>query len=112
MDDFTKTLQIAALNDLARRHIGIRSKAMKTMGIMALELETQTEILEKVSTFDNFNEDNDPYKERDFGAFDHKGNSIFWKIDYYDQNLEHGSEDPTDETKTVRLLTIMLSNEY
>jgi hypothetical protein len=25
----------------------------------------------------------------DFGAFDHAGKRIFWKIDYYDQALEY-----------------------
>ena len=112
MENFTKTLQIAGLNDLARKHIGIKSKAMITSGISSLEPETQTEILEKVSTFDDFTDDNDPYKERDFGAFEHKGNSIYCKIDYYAPDMEHGSDDPTDESKTVRLLTIMLSSEY
>ena len=112
MENFTKTLQIAGLNDLARKHIGIKSKAMITSGISSLEPETQTEILEKVSTFDDFTDDNDPYKERDFGAFENNGNSIYWKIDYYAPDMEHGSDDPTDESKTVRLLTIMLSSEY
>jgi Protein of unknown function (DUF3768) len=40
------------------------------------------------------------------------GERIFWKIDYYDENLEHGSEDPSDLFKTTRVLTIMLAGEY
>ena len=112
MEDLTKTLQIASLNDLARKHIGIKSKAVITNGISALGHKTQAEILDKVSMFDTFNEDNDPYQERDFGSFKHEDNLIYWKIDYYSPDMEHGSEDPTDEKKTVRLLTIMLSNEY
>jgi Protein of unknown function (DUF3768) len=55
--------------------------------------------------------DNDPYKERDPGAFVH-GNRIFWKIDYYDTTLTKGSEDPSDPKQTVRVLTIMLASEY
>lgn len=51
------------------------------------------------------------YGERDFGAFDHAGERIFWKIDYYDRTLRHGSEDPSDPTQTVRLLTIMFASE-
>jgi Protein of unknown function (DUF3768) len=57
-----------------------------------------------------------PYGEHDFGAFtfDHEGESlrIFWKIDYYAPDLLHGSEDPADPAQTIRVLTIMLAEEY
>jgi hypothetical protein len=67
---------------------------------------------EKVETFDLFTQDNDPYGERDFGAFEHNGARIFWKIDYYDLTMTNGSEDPSDPKQTVRVLTIMLASEY
>ena len=41
-----------------------------------------------------FMPDNDPYGERDFGAFDLAGQRLFWKIDYYDRDLRAGSENP------------------
>lgn len=72
----------------------------------------QSAIREKVETFDAFTPDNDPYGECDFGAFEHNGERIFWKIDYYDTALSKGSEDPTDPQQTVRVLTIMLASEY
>jgi hypothetical protein len=53
-----------------------------------------------------------PHGERDFGAFDHDGRRIFWKIDYYDRALHHGGEDPSDPGQTARVLTIMLASEY
>jgi hypothetical protein len=56
--------------------------------------------------------DNDPQGERDFGAFEHNGDRIFWKIDYYAHDMEHGSEDASDPRQTVRVLTIMLASEY
>jgi hypothetical protein len=37
-------------------------------------------IREAVENFDAFTPDNDPYGERDFGAFEHNGDRIFWKI--------------------------------
>ena len=71
-----------------------------------------TEDQEKVEMFDSFTEDNDPHGERDFGAFEHEGQRIFWKIDYYDRSLTYGSENPADPQQTVRVLTIMLASEY
>jgi len=50
--------------------------------------------------------------ERDFGVFEHQGQKLFWKIDYYDPTLSFGSEDPTDLSKTHRVLTILLASEY
>jgi Protein of unknown function (DUF3768) len=46
----------------------------------------------------------DPYGERDFGGFEHQGEKIFWKIDYYDKSMKKGSEDPSDRGQTVRVL--------
>ena len=57
-------------------------------------------------------EGDDPYGEHDFGAFDHAGQRIFWKIDCYDPTEEFGSEDPADPSKTMRVLTILLADEY
>jgi hypothetical protein len=74
--------------------------------------ETQTAIRGKAETFDAMTPDNDPHGERDLGAFEHNGQRIFWKIDYYDRTLTKGSEDASDPTQTVRVITIMLASEY
>lgn len=111
MTDST-TKRIAELNDLCRKAMGVTGRLFQTEGINALPLSVQSAIREKVEMFDSFTEDNDPHGERDFGAFEHKGNSIFWKIDYYAPDLEHGSENPADPKQTVRVLTIMLAVEY
>ena len=104
--------KIAALNDLCRTAMGIAGCLMQTRGICALPQADQSAIREKVETFNAFTPDNDPYGERDFGSFEHKGERIFWKIDYHDTTLTKGSEDPTDPKQTVRVLTIMLASEY
>jgi hypothetical protein len=107
-----KAPEIAALNDLCRKAMGIAGRLVQTSGICALPQEDQSAIREKVESFDTFTPDNDPHGERDFGAFEHNGERIFWKIDYYDTTLTYGSEDPSDPKQTVRVLTIMLASEY
>lgn len=69
--------------------------------------------------FNEFDADNDPYNEHDFGAFDVGGvdEKLFWKIDYYAlingmPNFNFGSEDPSKADQTARVLTIMLASEY
>lgn len=104
--------EIARLNDLCRTAMGIAGKLFQTEGVSALPEADQSAIREKVETFKDFSEDNDPHGERDFGAFEHNGQRIFWKIDYYARDLMHGSENPADPKQTVRVLTIMLAHEY
>ena len=85
---------------------------MQTQGISSLSQEAQSAIREKVETFNDFTPDNDPYGEHDFGSFEHDDEKIIWKIDYYDKNLEYGSQDPTNLAITTRVLTIMQGHEY
>ncbi len=105
-------LKIRRLNDSLRRSLSGGGKRLLTSGIAALPYEDQAAILGKVIKFDQFNEDNDPHGEHDFGSFEHAGMRIFWEIDYYDLSMEYGSEDPSDPAKTTRVLTVMLADEY
>lgn len=81
-------------------------------GIQALGQQSVAEIIRQVRTYDDFQEANDPYGEHDMGSLTSYGHKIFWKIDYYDLNLLHGSPDPSDPEMTARVLTIMLASEY
>ncbi len=108
---YDEATRIRYLNDRLRT-VGIGGKVLITQGIQALsELDRHLVIL-KVRAFNEFSEDNDPAHEHDFGAFTHEGHKVFWKIDYYAPSLEYGSEDPSDDEKTSRVLTIMLAEEY
>ena len=102
---------IKTLNDNFRRSF-IGGRVMLTRGINAKLADDVANILSEVRTFNNFTEDNDPYNEHDFGSFDYKGDKIFFKIDYYDENLKYASENPADSTKTIRVMTVMLASEY
>ncbi len=42
----------------------------------------------------------------------HRGEKVFFKIDYYDNKLELGSEDPADDSVTTRVMTVMFAHEY
>jgi hypothetical protein len=83
-----------------------------TAGVDALPSDVQAIVIRRVTTFADFNADNDPHGEHDFGSFTFTGRKFFWKIDYYDLTLTYGSEDPADPAKTTRVLTIMLAEEY
>ena len=117
--------EIARLNDLARRAMGIASVVAATEGIRALPEDDQSRLRELVETFDAFTPDSDPYGERDFGAIyqgvdgvwstsrsAHVALTVFWKNDAYDRDLRFGSEDPADPAVTRRVLNIMLASEY
>ena len=106
------TSRIAELNDLCRKAMGVAGRVVQTQGIVALPPDVRSAVFEKVELFDSFTEDNDPHGEHDFGAFEHAGQRVFWKIDYYAPGMEHGSENPADPKQTVRVLTIMLAREY
>lgn len=108
--------KIAALNDAFRR--GERpelGQIMVTQGVRELVAAWPLGIIgvyEKVKSFDAFDDGNDPYGEHDFGSFEHCGETLFFKLDYYGKDLDSGSEDPSDPAVTTRVLTIMLASEY
>jgi major membrane immunogen (membrane-anchored lipoprotein) len=68
--------------------------------------------MKKVRCFDDFNEDNDPYGEHDFGAVTVKDEKYFWKIDYYDKEADFHSSDASREDLTRRVLTVTRADEY
>ena len=98
--------KIAAINDESRRNM---EGCTVTRGVAAMG-EDVNEVFVRVRDFAEFNEDNDPYGEHDFGSFTVAGNKVFWKIDYYDQQLQYGTEPLDPDCR--RVVTIMLAEEY
>ena len=103
--------RIRELNDRFRTTM-TGGRVLMTAGVNALPGDVKAVIIQRVMTFSDFDADNDPHEEHDFGNFTLAGHKFFWKIDYFDIKMEFGSEDPADLTKTTRVLTIMLAEEY
>ena len=101
--------RIRELNDMLRTG-GKGGAVMMTSGFN--ETPGASVIFDRMRAFTEFTEDNDPHGEYDFGSVDFNGEKFFWKIDYYAPDREHGSEDPADQDKTIRVLTIMRASEY
>ena len=103
--------RIRDLND-SFRSSGQGGRIVMTAGIQQLSVVEQAEVFQKIRLFSAFTKANDPHEEHDFGTIEHNGEKIFFKIDYFDQNLEYHSENPADPTKTTRVMTVMFSCEY
>lgn len=106
---------IAERNDKFRVNVinspsSTKGKCVLTASIAAQNPLEIAHILHVVKNFDDFNEDNDPYKEHDFGKITISGVDMFWKIDYFkDENLTEGTDDPLT---SYQVMTIMLASEY
>lgn len=97
-------------SEVAARYDALRAKIplvlppdllVVTRGIAEMGSEAVREILKKVKAFSDFNEDNDPHKEHDFGVIEHSGRKLFWKIDDY-----------AGQEGYRLVLTVMLAEEY
>src|ERR1700675_1457113 len=106
-----RTQRIRALNDELRQNLAV-GVAVMTPGVAALGQEAVERIVKVIAVFDDFCNANDPHEEHDFGAFEAEGETIFFKIDYYDRSLTHHSPDSSDPSVTERVITIMLASEY
>jgi hypothetical protein len=103
--------KIAQLNDEFRTSLR-GGRVLMTAGVQACGPDVIAVAVTRTREFTEFDGDNDPHGEHDFGSFQIVGHKFFWKIDYYDRSMEFGSEDPADPAKTMRVLTIMLASEY
>jgi hypothetical protein len=102
---------VRRLNDAFRRTLR-GGRVVVTRGILDLGSPAVGEVLRAVAAFDRFEPGNDPYREHDFGSLHHGDVLIFFKIDTYDLDLCGYSPDPADPTVTVRVMTVMRSEEY
>jgi len=111
MGPLTPQHTIRDLNDAFRRTLQGGSLVF-TCGVIALGEDAHLSILEALAAFDDFDADNDPHGEHDFGELVIEGQRLFFKFDYYDLDLQAHSPDPANPAVTKRVLTIMLAEEY
>jgi len=112
--------KVAKLNDAFRQSLGSplvavnpKNQVNTTQGIWdCFNNEEIGSIFQDIKSFNNFTEGNNPYGEKDFGSLERKGKTIFWKIDYYDNDMKYHSPDNTNPEVTKRVLTVMLASEY
>lgn len=100
---------IALKNDQLRKmipHLPFPHRCVLTDEIATLPENQLAWVINQVRSFSDFNENNDPHGEHDFGSFDLEGQTVFWKFDYFDSDLKYFEENGT------RILTIMYAHEY
>ncbi len=105
MVEAMKVLDVLSANDRFRRTgFGVTT----TLGVN--DLPDVEGLLAAVRDDNSFTEDNDPYGEHDFGSIDWHGSKVFWKIDYYNQELRSWADPASKGCK--RVMTVMLADEY
>ena len=114
-----RAARVAAQNDAFRRALApgaapcpLAGRAVLTQGIAARGPTFAGAALLAVAADETFTTDNDPYGHRDFGAVEVEGVRVWWRIDLYDADERFGSERPEDPAATVRVLTILLPEEW
>ena len=98
---------IARLNDQLRKS-GEGGTVVITRNVRGLEGLNAPELATALANYDGFDEDNNPHGERDMGHFVLFDTDLYFKIDYFDQDLKFCSDDPADASITHRILTIMI----
>lgn len=83
-NDLPRSEAIALLNDTLRK-TGRGGRIVITSGVRALEGFGTAALLEGLAEYHEFDEDNDPHGERDFGDLELWGQTLLWKLDYYDR---------------------------
>jgi hypothetical protein len=106
-----RVARIRELND-GLRTTGRGGMVQMTNGIAALGKQTVNLVFDSVAGFAGFTPDNDPHGEHDCASLSVGCVQIIWKIDYYDRSRRIHSPDPADPKVTVRVLTVMLADEY
>jgi hypothetical protein len=103
--------RIRELNDAFRTSFR-GGEVVLTASVAELPDMVKSAALQMVADFKDFNEENDPLEEHDYGSFDHCNREFFFKIDMYNLTMDAMSEDSADPAKTKRVLTLGLTMDW
>lgn len=102
---------VRALNDAFR--ISFTSTELYTSPqILDLDIDTQSEILDRVRNYRTFNEENDPDGFHQWGRFLVNDEPYVWEIFCLTPDGKHLSKNPLDLDFTRRHMMVMCENEY
>ena len=110
--------RVRELNDALRTstdpvlRLIVNGQLVITRGLAARGDEFLRHAMEAVRAFDAFKPENDPHGEHDMAFLVVDGTRIFFKVDYYDSEMEFHSPDASDPGVTRRVLTVALAEEY
>ena len=105
--------EIALHNDRFRITLSpVLGKVVVTGGVLLKGDAFTTKAIGLVRQFNDFNDGNDPYGERDFGTVEVYNEIVNWKFDYFDRRYKYLSENPADPEVTRRVLTIYLAHQH
>jgi hypothetical protein len=101
---------IARLNDRLRK-TSTGGTVVVTKAVTNITGFDAVALMAALASYKGFDPDNDPHGERDFGDLTLWNTELLWKIDYYDDDLQFGSDDPADSAITSRVLTVMTASD-
>ncbi len=93
--------KIIELNDQLRTTFK-GGRVQMTRGVYDLDTQLRGRALCVMSRYENFGDDN----EHDWGVFIFAGYSFEWRIEYRGKDGTGVSPDPSDASKTLRVLTL------
>lgn len=112
------TNRIAELNQRCRQGLDLEAKLVITNTCFAMLAKDQLDRLILSTQVQKALRDWKPAandesdNEQDFGILYVRDQKLFFKIDYYDRTLEWGSEDPANPEVTIRVMTVMMPEDY
>lgn len=106
------TARIQFLNDAYRSCVPYLSDFFVNSNVIEAMGDRQSDLWRAIRDFDKFTDENDPYYEHDFGSVNVNGHEIWWKINYYDENREYGSSDPSNPAITHRVMTVYFPEDH
>lgn len=107
-----KNSTIAKLNDRFRKGDRSLGEYKLSRQVLALPKNKQKQLFKLIQDFSDFNSENNPDGDRSFGVVIVDGFKYIWKIDCLDLCMTMLSEDPSDLTKTTRVLLIIRAGEF